>query len=81
MAVRRITNQPDTDELRNLLRDELRDLLRDELRDLLMVVRRALLMIDAWWQNYPREQFPPSHPYRLALRMVVGYIERRYTDR
>lgn len=50
----------------------------DELRDLLLVVRRALLLVDTWWQNYPREQFPASHPYRMALRMVVGYIERRY---
>lgn len=53
----------------------------DELRDLLIVVRRALLLVDSWWQNYPREQFPPSHPYRMALRMVVRYIEGRYTDR
>lgn len=50
----------------------------NELRDFLIVVRRALLLVDAWWDKFSGGNYPPTHPYRQAVAMVVNYIERRY---
>lgn len=49
-----------------------------ELRELLIVVRRALLLVVSFWERFSGDRYPPSHPYRMAVAMVVNYIERRY---
>lgn len=47
-----------------------------ELRGLARVVKPALLMVVAHWNV--TQKYPPAHPYRQAIKMVVGYLERRY---
>lgn len=47
----------------------------DELRDFARVVKAALGVAIAYWDAL---KFPPQHPYRQAVRMVVSYLEGRY---
>lgn len=47
-----------------------------ELRDIARVVKPALLMVVAHWNV--TQKYPPAHPYRQAVKMIVGYLERRY---
>lgn len=47
-----------------------------ELRALARVVKPALLMVVAHWNA--TQQYPPAHPYRQAVKMVIGYLERQY---
>lgn len=47
-----------------------------ELRDMARVVKPALLMVVAHWNA--TQKYPPAHPYRQAIKMLVAYLERRY---
>jgi len=58
--------------------DEPLEVVRDvqgELRAGARVLARALGVIVAHWEA---TDMPPSHPYRVAALMVVGYLRRRY---
>jgi hypothetical protein len=47
-----------------------------EMRDLARVIKAALGVLIAYW-NQMRD-YPPAHPYRQAVRMIVRYLEHTY---
>ena len=61
---------PEQDEPLELVRD-----VQGEIKAGARVLARALGILVAHWEA---TDMPPSHPYRVAALMVVGYLRRRY---